>query len=719
MARGADITPHSASQNDDLVACIKELARHFGVAAPDSVFSSLALNADGSLPSHQVDGALDLIGLTGRISTGKKLPTDDRTFPAIIRNASDGYSIAYEISGESMKRWHPGQAEADWVSVDEVADDYADWAVTVLPDATRLRQSERPWDEAPQQHWFWSEIQKIRPQFYPVLIASFFINLLAFALPLFTMNVYDRIIPNKAVSSLWVLAIGVVLAFATEFALRLARTGLLDTLGRKLDITLSQKIFGKILNTPLDKKAGTTGSLVARVNEYQNVRDFFTATTVVLIVDMAFLFLFLLLIAYIAGWLALIPLLAITLMVIAGYVLERRMATAATEAQADQSLQQNMLVESISGIETLKACAGEGQMLGRWRILALMASGTQERLKHVSSIAVGLASSFQQITSISLVIGGYYLFERGDISMGAIIAIVMLAGRSLMPASQLAFLLTRGKQAMQTMDSIQNLMDASDERATGGSSIVPTVRSGTVSVQNLSFAYPQTSVNALDDINLSIRPGERIAIIGRVASGKSTLGRLLCGLYPPGEGAILVDDVDSRQYHPRELRTALRFVGQDAELFSGSVKENLQLGSPKASDEELLDAMRKVGADRFLARDASGFDRMIGERGGRLSGGQRSFLVLARAFVTPSKLLFLDEPTGAMDAQTERSFIEFLNSALSPEQTLIVSTHRHAILGLCDRLIVMDNGRIIADGPRAEVMAKAAQAGAASQDEQP
>ena len=437
------------------------------------------------------------------------------------------------------------------------------------------------------------------------------------------------------------------------------------------------------------------------------MRDFFASTTVVLIVDLCFLVLFVALIAYIAGWLAVVPLAAIAIMLFLGMRLQRKVTEAAIEAQADRGLQQTLLVESIAGIETLKSIAGEGVMLGRWRRLSELGAQSQARLKDISSSAIGLASTFQQCSSIALVVGGYYMFDAGKITMGAIIAIVMLSSRSLAPAAQFAFLLTRGKQAQQALDSIQLLWDEPDERRMGSASMTPEVRSAHIRLENVEFSYPEAPVPSLSGVNLEFRPGERVAIVGRVASGKSTLGRVLCGLYEPTGGAMLVEGIDSRQYRPQDLRAAFRFVGQDAGLFSGTIKDNLTIGGGAVSDEQLIASLRQVGADMFLSRDAGGFDRSVGESGVRLSGGQRAFLTLARAFVSPSKLLFLDEPTGAMDTQTEKLFVERLSQSLTPGQTLIISTHRSALFTVCDRLIVLDNGRIVADGPRDQVIAAA------------
>jgi ATP-binding cassette subfamily C protein LapB len=319
-------------------------------------------------------------------------------------------------------------------------------------------------------------------------------------------------------------------------------------------------------------------------------------------------------------------------------------------------------------------------------------------------VAVNLASVSQQMISVGLLIGGFYRFNEGEMTMGAIIAIIMLAGRSIQPIGQLAFLFTRGRQAFATLDSLQEMMEVADERQSSLRSIMPEIRAGHIALSNLDFRYPAAARESLAELNLTISPGERIGIIGRVASGKSTLGRVLCGLYEPTGGTFTVDGLDSRQFHPHQLRESFRFVGQDAELFSGSVRDNLMLGAAQATDNQLIDAVVRSGADIFLSRDAAGFDLPVGERGSRLSGGQRSLLVLARALVSPSKLLFLDEPSGAMDTQTELYFIEHLKTALAPDQTLVVATHRHNMLSILDRLIVIDGGRIIADGPRDQVL---------------
>ena len=702
-----DARKDESRADDELIACIGQIAERFGVAWAPSMFLSLARGGDGRLPLHQAEAALELLALNCDVSRPAKLPRRPTFYPAIVSQTGGNPIVIHEIRDGDALVWRTEMKASTWEPLDHLTDRFGGWMATVFGNPEALREAGAPWREKAQTHWFWSEIYKLRRQFWPVLMASILVNVLALSLPLFSMNVYDRVIPNRAQSTLWVLAIGVLLAFALDFSIRRARTKVLDEIGRELDLKLSQKIYSKVLAAPLAGRKGQTGNLVARVSDFSTVRDFFASTTIVLMVDMAFLFLFLVIIVYLAGWLVFVPLSAAAGMAVFGLRLQRKMDKVAVEAQIDHGLQQTLLVESLSSIETLKSLGGEGVMIGRWRRLAELGSQSQRHLRDISSTAISLASTFQQISSIGLIIGGYYLFDAGKITMGAIIAIVMLASRSLSPASQFAYLLTRSQQARQVLDSLQRLWVEPDERTMGSTSLTPQVRSAAVVLDNLEFSYPEASTPSLSGINLQVRPGDRIAIIGKVASGKSTLGRVVCGLYQATGGAMLIDGIDSRQYRPQDLRAAYRFVGQDAALFSGSIKDNLSVGAGVVHDEALLAALRNVGADQVLSKDAGGFDRAVGEAGTRLSGGQRSMLSLARSLVSPSTLLFLDEPTGAMDSETEKLFVERLSQSLTPEQTLLIATHRPALFSICNRIVVLDSGRIVADGPRDEIISSA------------
>ena len=692
------------ARTDSALAAVQYLAEMYD--RPTSAFlmtAGLPLHEDGRLPFDQIEAAADHVGLRVRPLTKALDRLEGRDLPAILRT-NEGAVVVLERAEDGRFTVHdPLQAVTGPVVLEELERVYAGEALAIEPDPSRDRLQHQALAPA-TKHWFWSELGRYRQSFVYIGAAAAIVNLLAFAMPLFVMNVYDRIIPNKAATSLWVLSMGVLLAFGLDFMLRIARAQVVDEVGRDLDQRLSQKLFEKVMNIPLASREGNTGAFAKRISDYESVREFFTSTTVVLIVDIAFVFVFFALILVLGGPLVLVPMVGTAAIVVAGLSLQKSMTGAMQDAQADSSLQHSTLVESIAGLETLKATTGEGRMLMRWRRYVEMGARTQERLRSLSSSAVNLASLFQQAISIGLIIGGFYMFNANKISMGAIIAMVMLAGRAMAPVGQFAYLMTRARQALLSLQTLQKIMDAPDERRLSGHAMLRQIDQGRVEFKHVTFRYPEASSDSLADVSLTIQPGERIGVIGRVASGKSTLGRLICGLYGPTSGEIIIDEVDSSQFHPHEIRRQFRYVGQDADLFSGTIRDNLRIGSADISDAALFAAVEKSGADHFLTRDAQGYGRLVGERGSRLSGGQRTFLTLARALVGPSRLLFLDEPTGAMDTQTEALFIQKLAQSIEPGQTVVVSTHRHAMLALVDRLIVLDQGRIIADGPKDQIL---------------
>ncbi|HEX8841716.1 MAG TPA: ABC transporter transmembrane domain-containing protein, partial [Sphingomicrobium sp.] len=503
---------------DPVLDCLTYVARQADrPSSPVLLRAGLALSADGKLPFHQIEPALEQVGMRADPIVRRLKGWPSGKCPAILELEDERAAVLLDTRDGDGLVYAPGVAEPSWVKLAEIEPAYTGRAIVVETDPTRERENERPWDEAKRKHWFWSEVWKVRREFWPVLLAALIVNMLAFAMPLFTMNVYDRVIPNKAVSTLWVLALGVILALAFDFTLRVARARLIDEVGRKLDAKLSQKLFEKVMNLPMAERQGSTGAFARRVSEYEMVRDFFASTTVVLVVDIVFLVMFLALITLLAGWLVFVPIAGIVLMLTAGVSLQKAMGRAALDAQADSSLQHSVLVESIAGAETLKASRAEGQMLGRWRRYSAMSAATSERMRRLTAVAVNLASISQQMISVGLLIGGFYRFQEGEMTMGAIIAIIMLSGRSLQPVGQLAFLVTRGKQAMATLDSLQRMMEAQDERQVAMRSIVPEIRAGHIELSDVTFTYPNAARPSLSGINLKIGPGERIGIIGRVA----------------------------------------------------------------------------------------------------------------------------------------------------------------------------------------------------------
>src|SRR5215207_9307374 len=385
---------------DPVLDCLAFLARQADrPSSPVLLRAGLALSDTGTLPFHQIEPALDQVGMRGEPIVRRLKGWPLQKLPAILELEDDRAAVLLETRAGDGLVYAPGIAEAMWVALDQIEPAYTGRSVYVEADPTRERASERPWDEARRKHWFWSEAWKVRREFWPVMLAALVVNMLALAVPLFTMNVYDRVIPNKAIPTLWVLALGVMIALSFDFALRLARSRLVDEIGRKLDSKLSQKLFEKVMNLPMAARQGSTGAMAKRVSEYELVRDFFASTTVVLLVDISFLLLFLVLITVLGGWLVLVPLVGIGAMIAAGLSLRRAMGRAALDAQADSSLQHSILVESIGGIETLKAASAEGQMLGRWKRYSTMSAATQERMRQLTSVAVNLAGVSQQVIS--------------------------------------------------------------------------------------------------------------------------------------------------------------------------------------------------------------------------------------------------------------------------------------------------------------------------------
>ncbi|MDO9418473.1 type I secretion system permease/ATPase [Pararhizobium sp.] len=558
--------------------------------------------------------------------------------------------------------------------------------------------------EIEKRHWLATTLIPYWRTYVRVIVAALFINIIALGSPLFTMNVYDRVLPNKAIPTLWVLAIGITLAYLFDFLLKTARAELIDYAGRKADLRLSQVIFDKVLNSTLASRPMSTGEYANRVTQYEFVREFFTSNTIGVLIDSFFVFIFLFVIYLIAGWLVVIPAVAFVLTVIVGLVAQARigksMATAANEASRRQSL----LVETISTIETLKSLSAEAGMLRRWQELTKNSSRTSEKIKQISSNAVNTTTFIQQTVGTLIVIAGAYEFSEGRIAMGAIIATVMLASRAGAPLGQIAMTLARFRQATMSLRILDKIMEQPDDRPSTAGFVNRQIRQGSFRFEDVAFQYPGSDYPVINQLSFSVNEGEKVGIIGRIGSGKTTIGRLLDGLYLPTSGRVLIDGVDIRQYHMAEVRSAVAVAGQSSELFSGTVKENLLMGRADATDDELLEVARMTGVDQFVANHPRGFDMPVGERGSNLSSGQKQALTIARLLLVRPKIVFLDEPSGAMDLASERHLINRLTDAFGPKTTLLIATHRHSMLELVDRLIVIDKGRIVADGPKAQVV---------------
>jgi ATP-binding cassette subfamily C protein LapB len=553
-------------------------------------------------------------------------------------------------------------------------------------------------------HWLFGSLKAFWRSYARVVLAAMFINLLGIVSPIFVMNVYDRILPNKAVASLWVLAIGVSVAILFDLLLKTARAALIDSAGKKADLKISYLLFEKVLNTALAARPASTGEYANRVSQYEFVREFFTSNTVSVFIDTIFVFLFLFAIYLIAGWLVIVPALALVAAVTVGLIAQQRIGRQVAASLNEASQRQSLLVETISTVETIKSLRAEAYLLRRWREHSKNAANTAENIKSLSAAAGNVTQFIQQLVTVGLIVGGAYAFAEGDISTGAIIGAVMLSGRAVAPLGMIAVTLARFRQALLSLRVLNAIMAQPEDRPDTIGFVNRSVQSGMLVFRNVAFAYPGTDTEVLKDLNLTILPGEKVGIIGRIGSGKTTMGRLIGRLFLPTKGEILIDGIDVRQYHPSEVRAAVGIVAQAGDLFSGTIKENLLMAKPEASDEEILTAAKAAGVDEFVSRHPRGYDLNVGERGTNLSGGQRQAVAIARLLLTRPKLVFLDEPSGSMDLASERMLINQLKAAFDARTTLIVSTHRHSMLELVDRLIVVEQGRIVADGPKQQVI---------------
>jgi len=517
------------------------------------------------------------------------------------------------------------------------------------------------------------------------------------------MNVYDRVVPNNATDTLWMLSLGVVIVLVADAALRTMRGYFLDLAGSRVDVRLSAYIMERVLGIRLEHRPLSAGSFAANLRSFETVRDFITSATVTAFIDLPFAVIFLLVIGWIAWPLVLPILFGMALVVLYALTVHTKMHELSETTYRAGALRNATLVESLVGLESIKALGAESVMQRKWESSAAFLSRVGAQLRLLSSSTINGAMWAQQFVNVMVVIGGVYLISKGELTLGGLIACTMLASRSLAPIGQVAGLLTQYHNAATALKSLDNILEQPVERPADFKFVTRQHFSGDIEFRNVSFTYPNQEISALREVSLKIRSGEHIAILGRVGSGKTTLQKLILGLYQPTEGAVLVDGIDLRQLDPAELRRNIGYVPQDVMLFYGTLRDNLTISSPTADDTAVLQAAEVGGILEFVNTHPKGFDMMVGERGESLSGGQRQAVALARAAINDPPILLMDEPTGSMDHSSEEGVKQRLRTYANGK-TMIIVTHRTSLLDLVDRIIVVDAGKIVADGPKNQVV---------------
>lgn len=551
--------------------------------------------------------------------------------------------------------------------------------------------------------WFWGSLKENWKIYREVIGATIMINCFALVSTLYIMNVYDRVIPNSAYETLWVLSVGALIVYCFDFAIKNMRSYFLDIAGRKADVKISAKLFEQLLGMTLAARPASAGVMASHMREFEGIRDFFTSATMTALVDLPFSIFFIIIIAIIAGPLALIPLIAIPIVLFVGWILQKPMAKITKESMHESALKNALLFETITGLETIKTQAAEGHVQRRWEELSEKGSRTTVRSKRVASFALNFSMFIQQLTTVAMVIAGVYMISNAMMTQGALVGSVMLVGRALGPLSQVAGLLTRFNQSWQSLKHLEDLMKRPVERPADKHFISKSRIEGKIEFRDVIFKYPDQTHETLKGLKFSIEPGEHVGIIGAVGSGKTTLARLLVNLYQPENGAVLLDNTDVRQIDPGDLRRSIGAVQQSPNLFYGSVRENITMGHETAPEAAVVRAAEMAGVMEFLRDSEKGLDTQVGERGESLSGGQRQAVAIARSLLYDPPVLILDEPTASMDPTSEMRLREKLK-VLSQGKTTILITHKGAMLDLVQKLILMDKGNIIAYGPRDEII---------------
>lgn len=689
---------------DGLLECLLILGRYYRQSTTgEALVAGLPL-VDGRLDPGLFSRSAARIGLTSKMIARPIQRINLALLPAVLLLNDDQACLLIALGdGEKAEVIFPELGEASVkIDVAELEQKYSGFSLLVRPKFNFDQRSSEIKNEANQKHWFWGTFSDSFALYRDVLVAAFFINIMAVALPLFTMNVYDRVIPNAALETLWVLAIGVGIVVIADAGLRSVRGYYLDLASKRLDIRLSADIMERVLGVRMELRPASSGSFAASLRSFETVRDFITSATITAVIDLPFTLIFIGLLYWIGGLMALPALVGMIVVVLFAITTQTKMEELTESTYRASAMRNATLIESLVGLDTVKAMAAEGVMQKRWEHSASYLARVSISLRLLASSNINLVMWVQQWVTIGVIITGVYLISAGELSMGGLIASSMLSARAMAPFGGVAGLLTQFHHAKTALRSLNEIMAKPSERSNDRRLVHRAKIKGKIEFRNVTFAYPETDKPALRNVSFTAEPGERIAFLGRIGSGKSSLQKLTIGLYQPTEGAVLIDDIDVRQLDISELRHQVGYVSQDVTLFYGSLRENIVMAHPQADDEAVIRAVEFAHLADFVNTHPKGFDMTIGERGDTISGGQRKSIALARAVVHDPQILLLDEPTGSMDHSTET----WVNTQLRTKaegKTILISTHRTSVLSLVDRIIVVDNGQIVADGPREKV----------------
>ena len=676
---------------DPLINCIQQFLKIDGTSISAQSIFDLSTASDNGFEAKHVVEVLTECGYRaslGKVSLGK---ITDNMCPMVIFDKNSDPRLLYGVSDERIYRVASPKDDfvEKYLNETDAQENFSGYAILA-----RLEQTETA--KAENKSWFFSALLRSKWLYFQVIIAAVMSNFLGLSSSLFIMVVYDRVVPNEAIESLIALTIGVSIALGFDFVIKTLRAHFIDKAGQRADSTIARKIFQSILQIKPKSKQQSSGAVASVVREFDTLRDFFTSATLVAIVDLPFVFFFVGVIYLIAGPLAYVPLAAVPLVFIVGLAIQPFLAKIASSSMKSGMSKQAILIETLGGIETIKATGSGRLMSKRFENAAVEQSDLGLKNRMFSQFAINFAASIQQFAQIATIFFGVFLIQDGTITMGAMIAAVILGGRTLAPLSQLASALTRANSARQAYKSLDALMKTTTTSTDTEHGLSRPSLSGAIEFKNVTYTFPETNSPILENLSFKIEAGQKVSLVGRMGSGKSTIARLASGLIAPDKGAILLDGVDVQQINTTDFLRNVGVMLQDSWLFSGTVKENLQMGFLEYKDDHILNIAKISGVDDFIGINQLGYDLQLSERGAGLSGGQKQSINLCRALLHSPSLLVLDEPTSSMDTATEATVLTRLREYIS-DKTLLVITHRNSVLKLVDRILVIENGSIVTD----------------------
>ena len=641
-------------------------------------------------------------GLEAKLIKRKLEEISSLTLPAILILKNNEACILEEINNNEAKVITSDISKSGkWINLNNLKKQYLGFAF-LLTKQEDFAEKEKILISKNDKHWFWDTLWLSKSIYVDVLKASLIINLFVLASPLFTMNVYDRVVPNSAIETMWVLAIGVLVVYLFDTMLKFLRTYFLEIAAKKSDVIMSSKIFEQIMNFKMSDAPKSVGSFASNIRDFDSIRSFLTSSTISLIIDLPFAIIFLIVIYYIGGGIVWIPIILIIIILIYTMIVKNPLQKSIEATYQASAYKNSILIESLNTLESLKALGATGYAQYKWEEASGDIAKKSIKSKLLSTSITTITAFFIQISTVLTVIYGVYLIADLKLTMGGLIAIIIISSRTISPIGQVASLISSYEQTKTAFVAIDEIMKKQIERPKGKKFIQRNILKGNIEFRDVTFTYPNSDTPALKNVSFEIGAGEKIAILGKMGSGKTSIFNLLMGFYEPEEGTILVDGIDIKQLDPQFIRKNCSFVPQNVVLFAGSLRENIVQKAPYATDEMIINSTKLSGLDSFINSQPKGFDLYVGERGDTLSGGQKRAVAISRAFLLDLPLAIMDEPTDSMDLASERVVTNNLKNILA-KKTLLLTTHKNTMLALVNRVIVIDNSKLIFDGKKEDM----------------